>query len=196
MKILLLSLLTAISCSFISPIIDSNMTFEEAIKGSKAPQDVIDSIEILNVKYISFDGKLHSGQIVVRKSVSDDVQAIFELILKEKFPVGKCVPIVQYGWSDSASMADNNSSAFNYRTIAGTNRLSPHSFGRAVDINPRQNPVVYANGRVSPKGAKYDIKKPGTFSSNSPIVKEFERRGWRWGGTFKSFKDNHHFDKN
>lgn len=185
-----------INCSFVSPIVDSNMTFEESIKGTKAPQNVIDSLEILNVKYISFDSKLHIGQVVVNKSVSEDIKAIFELILKEKFIVGKCIPVVEYEWSDDASMEDNNSSAFNYRNIANTNRLSNHSFGRAIDINPRQNPVVYASGKTSPSTAKYKTNSKGTFSSKSKIVQEFKNRGWRWGGEFISFKDYHHFDKN
>ncbi|MCX8055086.1 MAG: M15 family metallopeptidase [Ignavibacteria bacterium] len=92
-------------------------------------------------------------------------------------------------------MANNNTSSFNYRKIAGTNRLSLHSYGLAVDINPFNNPVVYNDGRISPKGAKYNPKNVGTFTSACPIVQKFKELGWRWGGEFNSFKDYHHFDK-
>ena len=176
-------------------IIDSQMSFEEAVAGSEAPRHVIDSLCIVDVEYYSFDGKLHRGQLVVHKELKMDVIEIFELIKKKKFPVNHAIPIVEYDWNDNKSMAANNTSAFCYRYIAGTKRLSNHSYGRAVDINPFDNPVIYADGKISPKGAVYDTSKPGVFTASNPIVKEFIGRGWRWGGNFKSLKDYHHFDK-
>ena len=92
-------------------------------------------------------------------------------------------------------MNDNNTSAMNYRCIAGTKRLSNHAYGKAVDINPFFNPVIYENGKISPANAKYDPDTDGTFTANHPVVKAFLDRGWRWGGNFNSFKDYHHFDK-
>lgn len=175
--------------------IDSDLTFEEAIKGTKAPKNVIDSLVLLDVLYYSTDDKLHKGQIVVHTSVAQDVKDIFKIIHQKKFPVAKVIPIVKYNWSDDASMKDNNSSAFCYRNIAGTDRLSNHALGKAVDINPFFNPVVYPDEHVSPKGAKYNPDKNGTFYQEQFIVQEFIKRGWRWGGTFNSYKDNHHFDK-
>lgn len=176
-------------------IIDSKLNFKEAITNTKAPKEVIDSICLIDVRYYSFDGKLHQGQLVVHKELKEDVLAIFKLIEEIKFPIKKVIPIVEYKWSDDDSMEDNNTSAFNFRFVAGTNRMSNHALGRAVDINPFQNPVVYADGRISPSNAKYDTTKPGTFFNEHIIVKEFIKRGWSWGGNYKSFKDNHHFDK-
>ncbi|OGU12353.1 MAG: hypothetical protein A2X61_01255 [Ignavibacteria bacterium GWB2_35_12] len=176
-------------------IIDSQMTFEEAIKGTKAPKDVILNLVLLDVVYYSVDDKLHRGQLIIHKDVKEDIEEIFRLILQNKFPIMKVVPIVKYKWSDNASMEDNNTSAFNYRNIAGTKRLSNHSFGKAVDINPFFNPVIHKDGSASPKSAKYDTSKPGTFYQSHFIVQEFLKRGWRWGGTFSSYADNHHFDK-
>ena len=176
-------------------IIDSEMTFEQAINGTEAPQDVIDSLCLLDVRYYSFDGKLHKGQLIINKKVKADVEEIFNLILKLKFPVNKVVPIVKYNWSDDASMADNNTSAFCYRFVAKTDRLSNHALGCAIDINPGKNPVIYSDSSISPKGAVYNKKKPGTFSAEHPVVKLFLGKGWRWGGNFITFKDYHHFDK-
>ncbi len=203
MRKFLLILITAMFLIFSSSnakdkieiITDSDMTFEQATEGTKAPQDVIDSLCLLDIKYYSFDRKLHKGQLVIHKAVKKDVKEIFDLIFETKFPVNKVVPIVKYEWSDNASMADNNTSAFCYRFIAGTKRFSNHALGRAVDINPFNNPVVYSNGRISPKGAKYNPKAPGTFSGKHPVVQAFLDKGWRWGGNFKSIKDYHHFDK-
>lgn len=177
------------------PIMDSRMTLREALAGTKAPPDIVEELCLVDVRYYSFDGLLHQGQLVVHKDVRADVEEIFHLIERMKFPVHKAVPIVVYGWSDDASMADNNSSAFNYRRVAGTKRLSRHACGLAVDINPVRNPVVYNSGRISPPGAVYRSGDPGVLTADSPIVAEFLRRGWQWGANFKSMKDYHHFDR-
>jgi len=108
---------------------------------------------------------------------------------------GKVIPITTYRWEDGDSMADNNSSGFNFRVIEGTNKLSLHSFGRAVDINPVQNPVIYPNGPIAPAGAVYRPQSKGTFTAGDPNVQEFIRRGWHWGGNFEQPKDYHHFEK-
>jgi peptidoglycan L-alanyl-D-glutamate endopeptidase CwlK len=176
-------------------IVDSDMTFDQAIKGTKAPKDVIENLVLLNVEYYSIDGKLHRGQLVIHKETKKDIEDIFALMLKNKFSIAKVIPIVKYNWSDDASMEDNNTSAFNYRNIAGTDRLSNHSFGKAIDINPFFNPVIHKDGSKNPAKATYDTTKPGTFSANNFVVKEFLKRGWRWGGTFSNYADNHHFDK-
>jgi peptidoglycan L-alanyl-D-glutamate endopeptidase CwlK len=178
-----------------APIIDSRMTFREAINGTKAPTEVVRDLCLLDVRYYSFDGMLHQGQLVVHKDIKADVVEIFRLIERLRFPVNKAVPIVAYGWSDDASMADNNASAFNYRTVAGTKRLSRHACGLAVDINPFRNPVVYNSGRISPQGAVYRPGDPGVLTTGHPVVEEFLKRGWQWGANFKSMKDYHHFDK-
>jgi hypothetical protein len=171
------------------------MSEQAALKGTKASREVLKNIKMIDVDYYSMDGKLHRGQLQVHKDVVSDIKAIFKLMREIKFPVAKAVPIAQYGWSDDKSMADNNTSSFNFRYIAGTNRMSKHATGIAIDINPFLNPVVYSNGRISPKGAKRDINVKGTFHSKHPIVKKFKELGWKWGGDFKSFKDYHHFAK-
>lgn len=178
-----------------SIVIDSAMSFAEAVDGSAAPLEVIDSLSMVDVTYYSFDGLRHSGQIVVDAGLEDDIYEIFQLIERLKFPVGKAIPIAAYHWEDGDSMADNNSSGFNFRVIADTNKLSLHSFGRAVDINPVQNPVIYPAGIIAPAGALYRPQNNGTFTINHPVVQEFIKRGWHWGGNFEQPKDYHHFEK-
>ena len=39
-------------------------------------------------------------------------------------------------------MAADNTSAFNFRVVAGSGTLSQHAFGRAIDINPVENPWI------------------------------------------------------
>ena len=176
-------------------ITDSAMSFAEAIAGTTAPEEIIDSLSLCDILYYSFDGKRHQGQIIVNCALEDDVYEIFALMEKLKFPVSKVIPIVAYQWDDQNSMADNNSSSFNFRVIDGTTKLSLHSFGRALDLNPVQNPVIYPHGVIAPEGAKYSPAKAGAFTANNPVVQEFLNRGWHWGGNFAQPKDYHHFEK-
>jgi peptidoglycan L-alanyl-D-glutamate endopeptidase CwlK len=176
-------------------IVDSQMSFFEAIEGATAPLEIIDSLCLLDVIYYSFDGIKHQGQLLVQSELEDDIYEIFTLIEQLKFPVGKVIPVVAYAWDDHKSMAANNSSSFNFRLIEGTTKLSMHSLGKAVDINPMQNPVIYPNGVIAPEGAKYLPKNKGTFTADNVIVQEFIKRGWHWGGNFDQPKDYHHFEK-
>lgn len=176
-------------------IIDSDMSFADAVEGTIAPEQILDTLSLIDVLYYSFDGKRHSGQMLVNSKLEDDICEIFALVEKLRFPVAKAVPIVVYQWDDHRSMADNNSSAFNFRVIEGTTKMSLHSFGRAVDINPALNPVIYPNGVVAPQGAKYIPSRTGALTAQNPIVQEFLKRGWHWGGNFDQPKDYHHFEK-
>lgn len=171
------------------------MNFAQAVAGTEAPREIVASLCLFDVCYLGFDGHRHHGQLVVHRDLAADIEEFFTLMLALKFPVAGVVPIVRYGWSDEASMAANNSSAFNYRTIAGTDRLSRHALGRAVDINPRENPAIYPDGRIAPAGAVYRPAEPGTFTGDHPLVCAFIERGWRWGGHFNHMRDYHHFEK-
>jgi len=175
-------------------IIDSNYNLKEAIQGIEIPKSIITKLILIDVKYFSFDQKLHRGQIVANRSVENDIKEIFKFIKELKFPIAKVIPIVRYKWNDEASMNDNNTTAFNFRNVKGYKILSAHSLGLAIDINPLQNPHVKGKF-VQPPAAKYDMKVPGTIKRDSKIVFEFRKRGWQWGGTWRSSKDYQHFEK-
>ena len=175
-------------------VTDCNYTFKEATSGIEIPKSILKQLTLLEVEYFSFDGNLHKGQIVINKSVLSDIKEIFAFIKKTKFPVNKVIPIVKYSWSDEKSMNDNNTSSFNYRKVKGQKVLSAHSIGLAIDINPLLNPQ-YKHQSVFPPKGKYDAKKPGTILSGSELVKEFQKRGWQWGGYWHSSKDYQHFEK-
>lgn len=174
-------------------IIDADYTFEEAIANSGAPKEVIDQLELFNVSYISTDGLIHRGQILTHTDIAGDIKSLFEFMLEEKFVVEKAVPVVRYGWSDSLSMADNNSYSFCYRNIT----YSKHAQGLAIDINPRFNPLryKYEDRPNEPEGAVSDTTINGTLYPGHPIVDEFKKRGFRWGHSFSRYYDDHHFEK-
>lgn len=174
--------------------IDSDFSLDEALKGLTIADDIKKNLRIVDVQYFSFDNKLHQGQIIIHKKLVKDIILIFEEIKEKKFPVTKVIPIVKYNWDDERSMEDNNTSAFNYRFIAGTTKLSNHSFGTAIDINPLFNPYIRKD-LIQPAGSVYNPQKEGTITANSFLVKEFKRLGWIWGGDWKDRKDYQHFEK-
>ncbi len=175
-------------------IIDSDYKLSEALEGIKIPGRIKQNIRLIDVEYYSFDKKLHRGQVLIHKDLADDIIKIFNRIKAEHFPVKQAVPIVKYNWSDEASMEANNTSAFNYRVVKGTRKLSAHALGRAIDINPKLNPQI-KRGKKIPTGANYDPGKPGTITGHLFLVLEFKKKGWKWGGSWRSTKDYQHFEK-
>ena len=175
-------------------IIDCDYTFKESLAGIDIPKELINKLKLIEVQYYSFDGKIHQGQLLIHKDLAKEVKEIFKAIMSVKFPIAKVIPIIKYDWNDEKSMEDNNTSAFNYRIVANTKTLSSHSSGKAIDINPKLNPQIKRN-HYFPRGSKYQPEKKGTITSNSLIVKEFVKRGWRWGGFWNSTKDYQHFEK-
>ncbi len=164
----------------------------------------LESLRYLTMSYIGFDNKEHIGEMIVNKSVAKEVTAIFKELYKAKYPIRKMQLVSNYGGSDFASIEADNTSAFNCRPVDGTNRWSKHSYGKAIDINPLENPYVSKNEHTSHKGSQKYIKRARIGSSapqralilrNDYIVKLFKSYGWRWGGNFKCCKDWQHFDK-
>lgn len=121
-----------------------------------------------------------------------------------KYPIERMQLIDAYHADDLKSMAANNTSAFNYRPVAGTNKLSNHSYGLAIDINPRINPYINSHKKLTPtNGAVYQCRDPkkckGKYArymiqKNSKITKIFKKYGFSWGGDWVYSKDYQHFE--
>ncbi|MFM8473823.1 MAG: M15 family metallopeptidase [Candidatus Kapaibacterium sp.] len=193
--LVLLSVITVVvgwSGSGDRDIVDSALRVDEALDCRSFPHGVCDSQTVVDVRYLSMDGMRHRGQIVVHASLADDVRDIFRDLDSAGFPVYSVIPIVRFGWSDDASIARNNTSGFNYRTVAGTNRLSLHAHGRAIDLNPFLNPYLTPGKRPL---RPYDPRSPGTIVRGDAAYTAFVKRGWTWGGDWKNEKDYQHFEK-
>ncbi|WP_428307979.1 M15 family metallopeptidase [Lacipirellula sp.] len=183
-------------------VIDSQMSRAEAFEGvrSDCPESLKGRLELVSVEYYSFDGKLHQGQLVVDREVSKDLEIVFGIARDYRFPIGSVIPISHADyrlngvWDDALSMEANNTSAFNYRETPSGRSLSKHAWGRAVDVNPMQNPYV-SRGKMRPNGSSYDPAVPGTLSVDHPVVQAFTELGWEWGGSWKGDKDYQHFEK-
>lgn len=160
----------------------------------------IDSLRYIRVLHMDLDGNTHIGEMIVNKTIADDVKNIFYKLYLHNYPIEKMVLVDEYDADDNASMADNNSSSFNYRVVEGTTHLSKHSQGLAIDINPRYNPYIHTlNGETvcSPEnGSDYaDRTKdfPYKIDTNDYAYQLFLRYGFSWGGSWNNSKDYQHF---
>lgn len=144
-----------------------------------------------------FDGMERIGTLVVHRILEPSLLEILDYAYQIGYPIHKAVPIDDpaYCGDDELSMADNNSSCFNDRTIAGTSKISMHALGLAVDINPLLNPYLSPNRVWYPDDSHVDRSdlKPGMFSDTHPIVRAFTERGFEWGGSWER-PDYHHFE--
>src|SRR5262249_14438119 len=141
-----------------------------------------------------------NGEIMVMDAAAESVQRIFTKLREIRFPIAKARLINHYDGSDDASIADNNTSAFNSRNVAGTNTLSLHAYGLAIDINPVQNPYVERTERGlrfgPPAGATYANRANGKdprLGLAESIIDVFANEGFAiWGGAWKN-PDYQHF---
>ncbi len=162
-----------------------------------------EELRYVRVLYWGFDQKTHDGELIVNQSIAEDVIDIFKELYDKKYPIEQMVLVDDYDADDNASMAADNTSSFNYRTVDSMEHLSLHSYGLAIDINPLYNPYVRTmNGKpqVLPEsGTKYADRTLNCsyyIDTNDACYKAFTKRGFTWGGDWKNSKDYQHFQKN
>lgn len=177
-----------------------NSVLKKMIGNSIPDKDKVDirQLSYLKITYWGFDEKTHVGEMIVNKDVAQEVLDIFQEVYHKKYPIEKIKLIDEYDADDGKSMEDNNTSAFCYRKIANTNKLSNHSLGKAIDINPLYNPYTFGNIVSPAEGKKYSdrsIVRKGTIKKGDALYNAFIKRGWTWGGDWSSKKDYQHFEK-
>lgn len=170
------------------------------------PEDCVcpprDSLALLSIPYRDFEGRQQMGSLIVAREVADEVADAFtEIFASGEFHIASMDLVDRYGGNDDASMAANNTSAFNCRLTTSGSRLSAHALGTAIDINPVQNPYVSGDTTLPPAGDTFDeasersVERPGLIVEGDIVTKAFAKRGWIWGGTWTSLKDYQHFSK-
>lgn len=185
--------------------------------GKSMPYDAsmsFDKLRYLNVPHYNFSMHVVIGEIIVAEKIADEVLEIFANLFNLKYPIEKMVLIDRFydrlntklNTLDKVSMAYNNSYGFCYRKIEGENRLSNHSFGTAIDLNPVINPYISIDGSVSPdegsnfvdRNRKYKIiENKAIILKGDEVYNIFKQYDFSWGGeiwTDRCF-DYHHFQK-
>jgi len=144
------------------------------------------------------DGSTGRGVLIVHRDVVGDVSAIVRSAWGSRFPITQARPVDDFGGDDDASMAADNTSAFNCRRVAGTTTWSQHAYGRAVDVNPVRNPYVRGDRVDPPAGAAWTDRsdvRPGMLVEGSAPVDAADRLGWGWGGRWASGADHQHLSR-
>ena len=158
-------------------------------------------LRVVKVSHWSFKRRVDDGKLIVHRRYARPILRVFRRLHAKRFPIRRIEPIDANGGSDRRSMDADNTSAFNCRFVSGTNTWSRHAYGKAIDINPRENPYVTSSGFVSPpEGRRYtdrdDVRK-GMIVKHGPVVRSMRRiAGWRWGGRWQGTKDYQHFSDN
>jgi hypothetical protein len=156
------------------------------------------SLRKVEMDYRTYDGRTKRGVLIVRASHASAVAAIFRDAYRHGFRINRMDnPNLWYG-NDEKMMAADNTSAFNCRRVTGNpSRLSPHSYGKAIDVNPRRNPYKAANGVwYPPNGYRWinrSLRDPGMLFRWSAMTKNIINRGGTWGG-FWRYPDYQHFE--
>lgn len=155
----------------------------------------LDDLRLVQVTHRGMDARDRWGVLVVHADATAAVTGAFSAAYEEGFAVARMELIDRYGADDDASMAADNTSGFNCRTVAGTTRWSQHAYGRAIDVNPVENPYVQKN-EVDPPGGRAFVdradRRPGMLFPDSAFVTTLKARGWGWGGDWSSAKDYQH----
>jgi D-alanyl-D-alanine carboxypeptidase len=160
----------------------------------------VGKLRLLRLRRWGFDGEVHTGRLVVHRGHDAEVLHVMRRLFRKRFPIRRMKLIDAYGADDRRSMNADNTSGFNCRFVAGTNRWSMHAYGIAIDINPIENPYVTSSGHVSPPaGERFKDRSPdaeGMVHRGDLVVRAFRRIGWKWGGNWDWPRDYQHFSAN
>ena len=160
-------------------------------------------LDTLNVKYVDGEGKTRDGVLICNKLISRDLREIFEELYHQRYPIERIRPISDYDNDDERSMRANNTSCYCYRHIEGSQKMSKHAQGLAIDINPLYNPCVKRRKDgtllVQPSTGRPYVDRSRHFkykiTPQDLCYRLFIQHGFRWGGNWRSLKDYQHFEK-
>jgi hypothetical protein len=154
-------------------------------------------LRLLTLSHYGFDGRPHTGRLIVNADATRAVVTVFRRLYDARFPIRRLRLVDAYGASDFRSIEADNTSAFNCRYVDGTTRWSQHSYGRAIDVNPIENPYVTSAGTTSHAASRPYLDRsrhrPGMAYEGGALVRAFDAVGWGWGGRWSGAKDYQHF---
>src|SRR4029079_7966504 len=168
------------SVSALSPAVRQSMTGVSCRPGCPVG---LDELRLVRARYLGMDGRAHTGRIVVQRDVATEVVAVLQRLYAARFPIRRMVPVDAYGGSDYRSIEADNTSAFNCRYVDGTTRWSEHAYGRAIDLNPIENPYVTSSGTTSHPASRRHLRRaPHALAPGEQAVSASRAVAPRQGG--------------
>ncbi|MGD0272264.1 MAG: M15 family metallopeptidase [Gaiellaceae bacterium] len=181
----------------LAPELRAQMTGVSWHRGCPVP---LSGLRLLTLSYRGFDGRSHTGRLVVKRFVAAQVVTAFRKLYNGGFPIRRMQLVDAYGGSDFRSIEADNTSAFNCRNATGSSHWSNHAYGLAIDVNPIENPYVTASGSVAHKASRPYLNRsrirPGMAYQGGVLVNAFHSIGWGWGGYWSGDRDYQHFSVN
>lgn len=160
----------------------------------------LSDLRLITIAYRGFDGRDHTGRLIANRDAAAVLVAVFRRLYAARFPIRRMEPVDRYGGDDFRSIEADNTSSFNCRAATGSTRWSNHAYGRAIDVNPIENPYV-SGGTTSHSASRPYLDRArhvrGTAYEGGVLVEAFRSLGWGWGGSWSgSVRDYQHFSFN
>jgi D-alanyl-D-alanine carboxypeptidase len=153
-------------------------------------------LRLVMARHWGFDGRPRTGRLVVHRDVATRMLGVLRRLYVDRFPIRRMWLVDAYQADDFRSIEADNTSAFNCRFVDGTKRWSEHAYGRAIDVNPIENPYVSSAGTTShPASVRFLRRSPyrqGMAVEGEALVRAFDRAGFGWGGRWSGATDYHH----
>lgn len=156
----------------------------------------LDDLRYVTVAFWGFDGRPHTGELLVDAGAAEGVVEVFRRLHRARFPIEE-MRITRTDELDRHPTGDgNNTGAFVCRPSRGATSWSEHAYGRALDINPFHNPYVKGDVVLPELASAYTERshvRPGMITAGDVVTGAFADLGWAWGGTWRSSRDYMHF---
>lgn len=171
----------------------------------------LSDLRYVKVLHVGYDKETHVGELIVNRAIASKTKAVFYQLYGRHYQIKSMKLIDNYykyrgedgNKADIRSMNADNTSAFNYRFITHTTSLSNHSWGRAIDLNPLENPYCKKSNGVwyavdHPELNKYARNRssriPHVITRKDAAYKLFVKAGFFWGGNWMQTPDYQHFE--
>ena len=156
-------------------------------------------LRYVTVSFWGFDGRPHTGELILAAEWTEDLLGVFEVAWNERFPFEEMRIVTLADLVAEPTGDGNNTASFVCRAVTGGSRFSEHAYGLAIDINPFHNPYLRGELLLPELAGAYlerEDARDGMLYANSPVVLAFAEIGWAWGGEWSSLKDWQHFSHN
>lgn len=169
----------------------------------------LSDLRYLKLLHFNFDGNIQVGELICNAALAQDMIDIFTELFYCRYQICSMHLIDNY-WtgdgveSDEASIEVDNTSCFCYRRATDAANLSNHAYGRAIDINPLENPfyiirpdgsLEYYHTNAEPYLLNRDPAIPHVITEVDDAYRIFTAHGFSWGGNWSNPKDYQHFEK-
>jgi hypothetical protein len=163
----------------------------------------LSGLRLLTVSHRGFDGRTHTGQLIVNRGAARPLARVFRRLHGLHFPIRHMQLADFYGPRRGRPRDGDVTASFECRQAVpspctggkGTGTWSQHAYGLAVDVNPVENPYVGCGQSRDPTARRYRDRSRHREGMVTPrAIASFRSIGWGWGGAWAgNTKDYMHF---